>query len=82
MSDPEAKKQLKKKMTLNPKLKNILEWKGGLAPTLPNIENAIKAENLDIVKYFISRRVDPDLFVMLSIEFGKLDILESLAKDI
>ena len=51
--DEKAKTALKEKMLLNPTLKNLLTWEGGLNPTHDNLMGAIRKGNSDVVRYLI-----------------------------
>ena len=57
MKDLKGKDELKEKMMLNPTLRKLFEWTGGLDATQQNLRDAVVSGNLDIVKYLIAVRV-------------------------
>ena len=79
MGESPAKDGWKDNMLLNPTLKKLFAWKGGLIPTRINLRSAAEEGNLDIVKYLIAVGMKPylrDLFA--AIKHGNLDIVKYL----
>ena len=85
IKDPLKKKQSKKEMLENPKLKKIFQWGGeeGLNPSYNNFKIAIKDGNLYMVKYFIARGYEPNEWdIYNAIIKGKIDIVKHLIKGV
>ena len=84
MEDSRDKTELKDKMILNPKLRSLLNWKGGYDSTPDNFRRAVIERNPDMIEYFIARGFKSDAYggyLNLAVEKGYLDICKVLIKN-
>ena len=81
MKDPIKIRELESKMLKNPILRKIMEWglKRGLEPSYKNFMLALKDGDLDMVKFFIAKGYEPNIWDLnTAVSKDKLAIVKFL----